>query len=280
MIAINQALDEFVSSNADNIIAEYDSLTTYGVAEKVREGSRIYQSISDANLGNLPSENIDKKWMDWEASNEYAMLDLFEETKTNFTADGIVKFERLSKEVVAIGNFNATTIKIEYLDDNDVVLETETYEFPHLGQRVDLYSYIYAAFVSKTQEVVYKPLKRLGTFIRISFLKSGNATECGYMISDRAINLGDTLDKVSFSSSRIRAKNKKKASFSTITQKENLNNILQFGRDYEDIPMLFIIDSDENSSHQKMATIARISTCDGIGENMQINTINWELTQN
>lgn len=280
MEAIKQGIENFISSNAENIIAEYDPDIAYASGDQVREENRIYQSISGSNTGNLPSESINIFWMDWEVSNEHAMLDLYEETVTEFSADGIVKFERFSKEVIAIGNFKASLVTIEYLDVNDVVLKTETYDFESLGERVDPYSYIYADFVGEASEVVYKPLDRLGKYIRVTFSKGGASTNCGYLVSSRATDLGATLDKVNFSNSNIRKKNKKRASFQTITDKNNLNNILDFARREEDVPMLFVIDPSENSSHQNMATIARIASSSGTGENMQVNTIAWELTQN
>ncbi|NOQ31784.1 MAG: hypothetical protein GQ570_11740 [Helicobacteraceae bacterium] len=280
MILINQDIDSFLTSNAENIITEYSSLTTYLTAEEAREESRIYKSISDSNLDNYPPDNIDKFWMDWEASNEYAMLDLFEDTNTTFTANGIVTFSRDTKEVIAIGKFNANQITIEYLSDVDAVLDTETYDFPYLGARIDAYSYIYADFETSTSEALYKPLQRLGTKIRVTFLRSGLDNYCGFLVAGKSDDMGKTLDNVNFTNRIIGFNSRRVANFNTIVAKTSLIPTIDKGELYKDIPLLFVIDPSENSSHANMVTIAKITKCDGVGSNNGLNTISWELTQN
>ena len=279
MVTIKQEVDVFLSSNATNIIAAYVPETIYSTDAEVRVESRIYKSISDANVGNYPPNYPYTKWMDWEASNEYAMLDLYESTVTNFTADGIVVFERGIKDSIAIGNFKASQITIEYLDDLDTVLDTETYNISSLGLRIDAYSYIYAEFDDTTGDIIYKPLQRLGTKIRVTFKRDGGDTYCGFLVAGIATDLGKTLDKVSFSNRDVGSESKREASFSTSVVKTSLMPTLDFGKTYKDIPMLFIIDPSENSSHQNMATIAKITSSKGVGEVMSENTINWVLTQ-
>jgi len=280
MISINQLIDEFLTSNAENIIAEYAPATTYDTADEARELTRIYKSIASGNLGNYPPNNIDDFWMDWEASNEYAMLDLFEETTTTFAANGIVTFSRDNKEVIAIGEFQATQITVEYQDDIDAVLDTETYDFSSLGDRIDGYSYIYADFVTSQSEVVYKPLQRLGTKIRVTFKRGGLSTYCGFMVAGKSTFMGKTLDNVSFSNKKIGFTDKRVASFKTIVPKTSLMLTLSNGDAIKGVPLLFVIDPSENTSHHNMVSIAKITKVNGTGSNNEENQISWELTQN
>jgi len=280
MLSVNQLIDEFLTSNAENIIAAYVPATTYAASDEVRELTRIYKSIAAGNLGNYPPDNIDDFWMDWEASNEYAMLDLFENTITTFAANGIVTFSRDTKEVISIGEFQATQITVEYLDDIDAVLDTETYNFSSLGARIDQYSYIYAVFVTSQSQAVYEPLQRLGTKIRVTFLRGGLSTYCGFMVAGKSTDMGKTLDNVSFTNKKIGSINKKVAAFITTVPKTSLMLTLSIGIDNKDIPQLFVIDPSENSSHQNMVTIAKITIVDGTGANNEQNQISWELTQN
>lgn len=280
MLLVTNDIDSFLTSNALNIVAKYDETNPYIVADLARESSRIYKSIINPNLDNYPPNNVNKFWIDWEASNEYAMLDLYEATLTNFAVDGIVTFNRGTKEVIAIGNFNAREITVEYLDDLDAVLDTETYLFPHLGKRIDDYSYIYADFEKSTSQAVYRPLQRLGTKIRVTLKAGGLSTYCGFLVAGKAIDMGKTLDKVNFKSSTVGYDKKRVASFNTMVKKTELIPTLDLGDEYHEVPMLFVIDPSENSSHQNMVTIAKITQHSGDGENMEVNTISWEITQN
>lgn len=280
MLIVSQNVLEFTSSNATNIIAEYDVATTYIGGDEVRVDTRIYKSIADANLGNYPPDTVDTFWMDWEASNEYAMLDLFEDTVTNFSGSGVVEFSANDKEVIAIGNFNATTITLEYLDALDVVLDTEIYLFPFLGNRIDPYSYIYADFESSQYEVVYKGLKRIGTKIRVTFDNGLLDTYCGYLVAGKATDMGCTIDSVNFVNKAIGYENKRVATFKTTAPSTSLMKNLEIGEQLLEVPRLFIIDPSTDSNHQNMTIIAKITKCDGIGSNMSENQISWELTQN
>lgn len=281
MLSVSQNILSFLDSTATNIISEYDEATTYIGGDEVRVDSRIYKSISDANVGNYPPDNIDTFWMDWEASNEHAMLDLFEDTATQFPATGVVTFERTDhNEVIAIGNYDAETVTIEYLDDLDVVLDTETYISSFIGGRVDAYSYIYADFEASQIEVVYRPLQRLGIKIRVTFIREGLSTYCGFMVSGKVVDLGDTLDVVNLNNKIVGYERKRVATFTTIMDKDLLMTTLELGEAIFDEPLLFIIDPNENSSHSNIVMIAKVSKCEGSGENNTKNKISWELTQN
>lgn len=280
MIAITQEIDDFLSTNAQNLVTAYNPATTYASGDTARELSRIYKSITSSNLDNYPPNTLNEHWFDWDVANQWAMIDFFEDTITYFTGSGIVTFTRGTKEAIAIGNFLATEIVIEYLDDLDVVLDTETFEFPALGQRVDAYSYIYADFEDSETETVYQSLKRVGTKVRVTFNRNTNDTSCGLFVAGKATDLGTSMDKISLKNTLIGFDKKKKVSIQTFVEQTYLNRKLDFGNTNQDIPLVFVLDPSETSSHQKLVISAKITDSSGVADNMEHNIINWELTQN
>jgi hypothetical protein len=280
MVAITQNIENFTSTNALNPIALYNPSTIYATNNLVREMDRVYKSITSGNLGHYPPNNLYEHWFDWDVSNEHAMLDFIEETITNFAGDGVVVFERGANEAIAIGNFLASVVTIEYLDVLDAVVYTEVYEFPFLGARIDAYSYIYADFVSIQTQTIYKPIKRIGINIRVTFSRSTRSTFCGIFTAGRVIDLGETLDTVNLTNKIIGFDNKRNATFSTLVDNASLNLVLEFGQSNKDVPMLFVIDPSETTKHQSLAIIGKITNISGVANNFEKNQISWEITQN
>lgn len=143
MIFIPQDITEFTYDNIKSLVKLYDSTVNYAVGALARVGSWQYKSTIENNLGKYPLDYLDKYWYDkWAPANDYAMLDLFADTKTEWTADGIIEFSRGSKDSIGIGNFNATTITVEYLDSLSGVVSGLT-----IATSVDLNSTIASGLI-------------------------------------------------------------------------------------------------------------------------------------
>ncbi len=280
MISVTQEIDNFLTTNATGTTAVYVPTTAYAANALVRELDRVYKSIGGGNLGNYPPNTKNKFWYDFVVSNEFAMLDMLDDTVTNFTANGIVTFTRGTKEVIAIGNFQATQVLVQYLDASDVLLDTDTYDFSSLGNRVNKFEYIYADFSTSQTQAIYKPLKRIGTKVKVTFSRGGLSTYCGMFVAGKATDLGQTLDKVNFVNRLIGFDKKRTASFQTTVKNNLFNLILDYGKTMQNVPLLFVIDPQSNSSHQNLVTIAKITDSSGTAETHEYNQISWELTQN
>ena len=143
MIFIPQDLDEFTYDNIQSIVLAWDEATPYAVGDLARVGGWRYKSVIANNLDKPPLENLGTAWFDkWEVANDYAMIDLFSNTKTEWPADGIVEFRRGSKDAIGIGNFKATSVTIEYLDAISGVVNGLT-----IATSVDLSSTITAGLI-------------------------------------------------------------------------------------------------------------------------------------
>lgn len=152
MVYVQQQITALTYTNAPSIADEYSPTANYVTNDLSRYNERIYKSITGVapnyNVGNNPvlTENIN--WFNYAPSNAYAILDLYNDTVTEWTADGIIEFDRGSKDTIGIGNFKATQITIEYLDALSGVVSGLT-----IATSIDLNSTI-------TAGLVYVNLKR------------------------------------------------------------------------------------------------------------------------
>ena len=280
MIYCNQGIGSFIDSNIVYLAEAYNQDVTYSIGDLVRVGKYQYKSTLDGNLGNNPLSTLGIYWIKWQSANDFAALDLFSESKTEWTGDGWVEFDRLSKDVIGIGNFKATQVLIKYYDDSHILLDTEEYNFSNNGNVYDEWSYGYAGFTDSTSRVIFKYLKRIGATIRIEFIDRGEAnTYCGFLVSGRAVDMGDTLDNVSFPDKRIGSRTVNVANFSTTMDKSLILRRTSSAKSLVNEPMLFIIDPIESSKFDNLVIIGKINKVDAVFENMNKNNISWEIEQ-
>lgn len=282
MIAVKQEITELIYSNIPDIVALWDSSTTYTIGDYARIGNYVYRSTSTLNINKSPEiqANLVAYWVLWGVSNAHAAFDLLEDTLTTWEDTGTFTFARGSKEVIGIGRYIADTVTIEYLDASDNVLDTETITTFNSPQAYDLWLYMYAPFIDVQVTVIYRTLKKIGVNIRVTFDNNGSPTSCGYCVAGRVIDFGRTLDKVSFSDRDIGSQTASVATFTTIVDKTLLVDAINTGKAMKKIPAMFVIDPLENSSHKNLVIIGKINKCDGIAENMGLNTISFEIEQN
>lgn len=284
MIYIKQAIDNFTDSNIVSTVSEYSPTTNYLLGDMVRVGSYHYKSLYGTvalpNVGKDPLSNLGTAWFEYEVSNQYAMLDMYSETRTYWEEDGIVEFLRGNKDTLIIGNFTASLVTIEYLNDLDVVIDTLIYSYSVNRGRRSSWTYYITPFYESNNYVIYLPILRKGVKIRVTFSKNGNPTNCGYLQAGRAVFMGKTLEDVSFQNKKIGNRNARVADFQTTLDKVSLMGKSDTASLLIDVPMAFIIDESENSSHQNMVILGKITKCDPSANNFEKNRISWQIEQN
>lgn len=257
--------------------------TAYLLGEMVRVGNyhhkALYGSLTVPNIAKEPLMNQGTAWYKYEVSNTYACLDEYSDTKTIWTAGGIVEFARGQKEVIGIGNFNATQVKIEYLDALAVVIDTQIKTFSNNGLVFDEWDYGYAGFTTSVGSVIYYPILRKGVTIRVTFSRGGLSTDCGFMIAGKAIYMGDTLDNVNFPDKRIGSRTVNVADFGTILPQVDLMRKLNDAKALVDVPMMFVIDPSSSSVHQNLVVVGKITQCSGTASTSTRNKIQWQIEQ-
>jgi len=279
MVYIEQKIKEFTYTNAVNPTPLYDLETEYVIGDLARVDSKVYKSTLESNLGNDPLENLNIYWIEWLPANDYAILDLLEETKTEWDADGIVEFTRGRKDTIGIGNFKAKKITIQYLDSEKNEVGVEEYDFSANGDVWNEWDYGYEGFTDSVDKAVYVKFRKLGTYIRITFSSNGGNTNCGFMVAGEAEDMGTTMDDVSFPDKRLGDRTVNTASFDTKLQNTSLMRRTSQAKKLIDVVMLFVIDPSENSLHDNMIILGKITKCDATASQMSKNKISWQIDQ-
>ena len=285
MIYVKQLIDTFTYSNITETVQAFNPATPYLVGDKARVGSYHYISTYGTealpNLGKEPLSNLGLAWikLENEPSNAYACLDPYEETRTEWVADGIVEFVRGAKNTLGIGNFQASQVTIEYRNDLGTVLDTQVFDILSNEYVFDEWDMLYADFSNSTSKVIFLPLLRLGTKIRITFSRDGQSTYCGYLHAGKAIDMGITLNGVSFPFTTIGTKRVKVANFNTMIEKNRVLVKADEASALINEPMLFVIDESKSSSHQNMVILGKIKQCSPDATVSTMNEISWQIEQ-
>lgn len=286
MIAIKNRIEQFIYTNAINPTIPYNPTLTYSVAEEARFENYVYKSVQDNNLGNDPLTTLNISWILWNPANDYAMLDYYRETATNFPdgEDGVVIFERTSYyDSLLIGEFNANEITIEYLDDTNTVIDandTETYSFSPYANKYNPYWYIYGAFEYDKTRIMYQRIKRIGTRVRITFKGGAGNNYCGLLFAGNSVDFGETLDEVNLSSVEYGKLLAREVNFSTIMDKSNLMKNLEQTKESSNDIFAFVIDPSENTSHNNIVVIGKIKNHSGVARIASKNIMNFTIEQN
>ena len=285
MIYIPQQITNFTYSNIVETVLAFNPSTAYLVGQKCRVGTyhyiSTYGTVSLPNIGKEPLSNLGLAWMklENEPSNTYACLDPYEETKTTWVANGVLEFLRETKTTLGIGNFQASQVKIEYRDNSGTVLETQVFDFLSNEYIFDEWDMLYADFSNSTSKVMFLPLLRVGTKIRVIFSRDGESTYCGYLHAGKAVDMGMTLNGVSFPFTTIGTKRIKVANFNTKIEKNRVLVKADEASALINEPMLFIIDESETSDHQNMVILGKIKQCSPDATVSTMNQISWQIEQ-
>lgn len=285
MIYIPQQITNFTHSNIVETVLAFNPSTPYLEGSKCRVGTyhyiSTYGTVALPNIGKEPLSNLGLAWikLENEPSNTYACLDPYEETKTTWTGDGILEFLRETKTTLGIGNFQASKVTIEYRDNANNILETQTYDFLSNEYVFDEWDMLYADFSDSTSKVIFLPLSRVGTKIRIKFSRDGLSTYCGYLHAGKAVDMGMTLDGVSFPFTTIGTKRVKVANFNTVIENTRVLVKADEATALINEPMLFIIDESESSNHQNMVILGKIKQCSPDANVSTMNQISWQIEQ-
>lgn len=281
MTIIPQNITQWEDSNIVHNAELFNPLTTYGVGDFARVDKYVYRSTLASNIGNNPLTSLGLYWIEWEPANDYAMLDLdSDKTVTTWTGDGWVKFRRGAATALGIGFFKANIVKIEYLDNDNTVLNTENYEFTNNAGVWDVWTYGYGGFNTSTNEVIFLPLRIIGTYIKVSFINTlGGSTYCGFFIAGVAEEFGTTIDGVRYTDKLVSNRSLKIASFSSYFPKTEMNRKYTTAQKYKDDYALVVIDDSTDSKFNFLTVLGKITKIEPTFEYTELNQIFWEVEQ-
>jgi len=287
MIGITQGIDKFTYSNIVETVLEYSPLTNYSFGDLARVGYYHYKStfgeLGLYNVGNDPLTTLGVNWYKYEPSNLYSCLDTLEETTTVWAGTtGIIEFERGTKNKLAIGNFNANEIKIEMLNSLGEVLSdyTQTFTFSNNLDVYDEWDYGYGGFAENFINVALYNIRIVGQTVRVTLTRNTDGVYLGYIVAGKAEDFGTTYGEVSFPDTRVGSSSVNTATFGTFIDTYLHSKTVQRGKQLIDTDMVFVIDTTENSVHQNIVILGKITKCDGVASNFDKNIISWTIQQN
>ncbi|MEA2091221.1 MAG: hypothetical protein U9O83_02515 [Campylobacterota bacterium] len=301
-----QEILDFTSTNITARWADYNPSTTYTLEEDtsnltddsvVLYENYYYRSLVTGNVGFNPIEYLGTKWIKWDVSNRYAMIDLSSQSKSTTTGENlVVVFERNNIETLGLGNFEASQVVIEHLDsDGTTVLETQTLYYSVNEDVVDYYTYIYTEYSEDVGRGIKIDIAPTGTYIRVTFVYQANSNQasCGYLVGGQPIDMGCTLTDIDFSFNSFATKEQDE--FGTLTiVKRSVQDLVDFEtvientetqsikreikKIYNDI-VVFIIDPSDTSIYENLLTLGTVENAGVVISEFTKTHITWSVME-
>ncbi len=307
MVFLRQKITDFSATNVAPRWSDYNPLTIYETetdsenltdVSVVRVGNYYYRTIVDGNIGNNPLDYIGTKWILWDVSNRYAMVDLQSNTQTiTDGTDIIVEFPRGTIDTLAIGYYTASVLRVELLDvDGTTVLWTfEETQSPNEFVE-DYYSYMYSEYtVDYNRGRIVALPTFIGVTIRVTLEveASSDSAKCGFLVADEAVSMGETLFGVNFKFQSYSVKttdafgiiNIKKRGIQDLIDFETIieSSALAYNRRiiksiYDDI-VAFILDPAEGNDYENLVTLGTIVDTTTVLENSNKTILGWSIQE-
>lgn len=199
---LKQQITSFTSSNITESNTEWSPSTSYAAEALVLRGTYVWKAVS-ANTDKKPEEHENVLWVKWQVSNKFAMLDLSAQSKSYVNGgDLVVEFTQNRMTTLAIGNYEASYVKVQILAVDAVTVLHEQQTNHSINENVtDYYSYIYEDYGYEVDKAIKIELPLWGSKVRVTFYKSTEATRsaCGFLVGGTPVNMGKTLYGVDFS---------------------------------------------------------------------------------
>lgn len=302
---VKQQITSFLTSNLTQLYPDYNPTTTYVLesgtptsASIVRYGAYYWRSLTNGNVGFNPEEYENIKWIKWQTSNAFAMLDVSALSKSIKTGDDMIVSFALTKstDTIGIGYYEADTILIEVLNASDVVMWD--YEVPStiFDGVEDWWTWTYPSYVYETDKnIMIKIPSALGTKCRVTFTKPADEAQasCGFLVAGEAVDMGTTLSRVSFSVKSYAVKSYddfgtlsiiKRAvqdvvDFETLIDKGTfVSKKRKIKEVYNDI-IMFIVDENESSTLENLITLGVIQDAKPVIDEFNKSIITWSIVE-
>jgi len=213
--------------------------------------------------------------------------------------DIIVVFTRdYTASMIAIGNFTASELKVEYLDATDTVLTayTQTYTYSVNDNVFDYYDYMYEPYSETVDRYIKIDTVPFGAKVRVTLTRNTtlNYAECGFLVYGEPLKMGDTLDDPQWTPSSYSTKDfdlsgrldvVKRAVQDTVTF-QSMYDSFEFPQLKRKIKAnldeigVFILDESEDSDYENMITLGIMEEPSvPVRTNATKSIINWRILE-
>lgn len=264
-ICKNEITDYF-SANFTEDEPEWLVGNLYNVGDEARDDHYIYKyaGVDNTNTATKPSLNP-IQWKQNRTSNYYAMLGDKTNEQTENPDEIIIEIQSNTADVLALLNVDADTIRVE-------ILGTDYDETIDMSERVvyDWSTFWFAPFLLR-KNVYLEIGYRLNVTIRITATKTGGIAKIGRLVNGTGIYLGDSLFGTSFdlqtytgeTTDQFGAKTDNvtgsvfNGAYPISLPSQNVEIVKQYRKDFDNIPILFIGDEQEESVFRNLLSYGK-----------------------
>jgi len=211
MLILDQSITSFTTINVDSLYPDFVLATTYNFNDIVTYENYHYKSVTDGNLGNIPTDNP-SLWLKWSVSNPHACIDLKSGTSTICDAttktggaspyDLILEFDTSRYDTIALGDVRGTDIIIEVFQSSDLVTPVQTItEKIETRYTVDSwFNYFYSPLIPDLTEFERNFFYRIQPVVgkvKVTVTEGyGSYSSIGFLNSGKTEYVADTLFSV------------------------------------------------------------------------------------
>lgn len=302
-----QSITNLTDSNITQDYANWDSETAYTYedddsltnASVVTHNNYYWRSATINNTEESSESSL--KWgylndtKDASVSNKLALLDNKTSTKTSIEdSDLYVEFERGQITTLVIGNFTASKIMIEQLDESKTVLSEYTQEYsyyPTFGV-YDAWTYGTAPFVYEDSSKQQIQITGIGKYIKITFYQNiYNKVSVGFLFGGNPISVGYTIGEIVMgfdsyiteSSGSVETYAPRQTmTFQTEAQREFTDTIRQiiYGLRQEGAIRVFIADDSDSEMYKNSIILGQLQTAPLTIDSFDKHITSWTIYEN
>ena len=270
MTVVKNLITDYFSIN----ITESETLwsgspTVYDNGDEARQGHLIYKyaGVTGTNSEFDPTVST-ADWLVARSSNYYAMLGEFTSNQTERADEIILEVNLDSYDVISLLNLDANTVRIEVTDLNTMnIISDETFDLNDNTGVIDAYTYYFSPFILKT--TVFSLLPLFGNArAKVTITKTGSTAKVGRLVVGRSFFIGDALFPASIkynsfsrldvdefgTTTRVRRAGIFNSDYDVKIPSEKIPTIQRKRKELDSIPILFIVDEEQNSIFENFLT--------------------------
>lgn len=304
---LEQEILGLTSSNISQDYSDWDENTTYVFetdgsltnASVAQYGNYYWRSTSVNNLDSIPSET-NPKWQyltgdkNSSVSNRFALLDVNSKTKSTLeNSDIVVEFERKLISSLVIGEFEASQIKIEHLDNLGVVIPqyTQVFDYGVSANVGDIWGYIYIPYTVETGRNKWVQINPAGEKIRITVVKSvNNISSIGFLWGARPVECGRTIGNIDRTPDSYKTEVKGKVVTSAVTNKYNFQTLAprestvflknRINELKTGLIVVFVIDDTQSNLYENVITLGELQSAPQAIDSFDQHIVSWTVYEN
>jgi len=288
---IRNEINDYISINVANDETAWNAEATYQRGNIRRDGSYLYAyaGLNNTNSTLSPS-NEPSKWVYMYPTNYYSMIDGTTSQKTVKIGEPLIfEVANDNRDSLSLLNVDATDITVEIVDiATSTVLYIIERNIRDESGVVDFFTYCFSDFFFKNDNYFELPLYGSNTKIRITIDNGSSDAAVGRFVFGRSFDIGEAEFSGTLSIESYSIKQTNEFGVTNLVQRESVNienyvirvpiekvpTMKRKRKEYDAIPVLFVIDDNADSKLENLQTFGFWQTFEIGLTNKRFSTIN------